>query len=87
MSPISASADGSVTPPTDSPSPGCCFSIRTASPRSPWISSASQSASESVLDTTYFFVRPMASANGISHSRIQSGQMPVTGRRHADSII
>jgi hypothetical protein len=40
-----------------------------------------------VLDTTYFFALSMVSANGVSHSRIHSGQAPVAGRRHADSII
>jgi hypothetical protein len=40
-----------------------------------------------VLDTTYFFARSMVSANGISHSPIQSGHVPVAGCRHADSII
>jgi hypothetical protein len=40
-----------------------------------------------VLDTTYFFARSMVSANGISHSTIQSGHVPVAGCRHADSII
>ncbi len=29
----------------------------------------------------------MASANGISHSSIQSGQVPEAGRRQADCII
>jgi hypothetical protein len=56
-------------------------------PRSPRTSSAFQSTSLSVLDTTYFFARSMVSANGISHSSIQSGQVPVAGFRHADSII
>ncbi|MEA4943140.1 MAG: hypothetical protein VB080_01750 [Propionicimonas sp.] len=40
-----------------------------------------------MLDTTYFFARSMASANGISRSPIQSGHLPVAGLRHADSII
>jgi hypothetical protein len=40
-----------------------------------------------VLDTTYFFARSMVSPNGISQSSIQSGHVPVAGRRHADSII
>jgi hypothetical protein len=40
-----------------------------------------------VLDTTYFFAPSMASANGISDAPIQSGQVPVAGCRHADSII
>jgi hypothetical protein len=40
-----------------------------------------------VLDTTYFFARSMVSANGTSHSFIQSGHVPVAGFRHADSII
>ena len=35
ISPSSAKASGSVTPPTYSPSPGCRLSSRTASPRSP----------------------------------------------------
>ena len=41
----------------------------------------------SVLDTTYFFVRTIVSANGISNSSFQSGHVPVAGTRHADSII
>ncbi|SJM69796.1 hypothetical protein FM112_14435 [Gulosibacter sp. 10] len=40
-----------------------------------------------MLDTTYFLARWMASANGTSHSSIQSGHAPVEGFRHADSII
>jgi len=39
-----------------------------------------------MLDTTYFFARSMVSANRICQSSIQSGQVPLAGFRHADSI-
>ncbi len=45
------------------------------------------STETALLDTTCFFARSMVSANGISHSPIQSGHVPVAGCRHADSII
>ena len=50
-------------------------------------SSAFHSTPFSALDTTHFFARSMVSANGISHSSIQSAHVPVAGCRHADSII
>lgn len=87
MSPRPARANGSVTPPTDKPSPASCFRRCTAAPTSPRTSSAFQSTASSVLDTTYFFVASMASAKGISYSPIQSGHLPEAGRRHAVSII
>lgn len=40
-----------------------------------------------LLDTTCFFAAWIDSANGISHSPIQSGHAPIVGRRHADCII
>ena len=48
-------------------------------------SSAFHSTPLSALDTTHFFARSMVSANGISHSSIQSAHVPVAGCRHADS--
>src|SRR6476619_249939 len=65
ISPRSANASGSVTPPTHSPSPGSCLSRCTLCPRSPCTSSAFQSTPLSVLDTTYFCARSMVSANGL----------------------
>jgi hypothetical protein len=40
-----------------------------------------------VPDTTYFFAPSIVSAKGIIQSAIQSGHVPVAGRRHAPSII
>src|SRR4051812_25589295 len=67
INPSSASASGSVTPPTNSPLPGSDLSCRTACPRSPRTSSAFQSTRSRVLDTTYFFAASMVRANGSIH--------------------
>ena len=56
----------------------------TALRKSPLRSSAFQSTSRSVLDTTYFFFSPMIRAKG----SIQSGRVPGgTGWRQPSSII
>ena len=84
ISPNSANASGSLTPPTNSPFPGSCLSCRTASPRSPRTSSAFQSTRSSVLETTYFFAASIVRAN----LSTQSGLAPAgSGGRNASSII
>ena len=59
--------------------PGCAFSARTKSPKSPRTNSAFQSTLSSVDDTTYFFAALIALANGF----VQSGNASEAGGRHA----
>lgn len=78
---------GSVTPPTQMPVPGDCFSSVTARASSPSRSSAFQSTSSRVAETTYLRALSMASAKGTSHVSIQSGHSPEVGLRQAAAII
>src|SRR5699024_5928054 len=84
MRPSSASASGSVTPPTASPVTDCSLSSRTAVPRSSRMSSEFQSTRSKMLETTYLRAGSMAATNG---SRSASGVVSPSGRRQASSII